>query len=431
MKSEVRLQKLWLFSGSVFLLLLLVPIQVSFAKYNFELTPGISVGETYDDNIYLGSTNEKSDYITSVSPSLNLNILSEKNSLALRYAPTFVWYDDESQNDTVRHSGALTFAQDLTEHLRFDLTNTYLKSEEPIEETEEVEGVRTTRNPYQRNTGEARLRYLFGPENTLIAGYRHSMLENEDVTIDDGTIQNPFCTVTYWLNVKNGLELDYEFTDAEFSRDDGSVPGDDYTGHGAGMRYLYRLTPHSTASLGYHYTNRDFDGQTEDYNVHDGSIGLEQAFSPDLSVSLGAGYFAVENERSDDESGLTYEASLIKRFARGSFAIGGSGGWDEAYLEAERRGLTRYWRGNTRLEYRILEPLSGYAGGLYRQDKSDLDNREWKTLRGTCGLEWGFHRWFSFSLDYAYSQRDDDVDVDDYKANRVMLILTGSRLFQW
>ena len=183
--------------------------------------------------------------------------------------------------------------------------------------------------------------------------------------------------------------------------------------------------------MGYHYANRDFDGLTGDYEVQEGSVGFEQAFSPDLSVSVGAGYFAVENERSDDESGLTYEASLIKRFARGSFAIGGSGGWDEAYLEAERRGLTRYWSGNTRLEYRILEPLSGYAGGLYRQDKRDLDNRDWKTLRGNCGLAWDFHRWFSFSLDYAYSQRDDDVDVDDYKANRVMLILTGSRLFQW
>lgn len=431
MKSEARVQKIGLFSGLVFSLLLLVSAQVSFAKYNFELTPAISVGETYNDNIYLGSTNEKSDYITMVSPSLDLNILSEKNSLALQYAPTFVWYDDESQNDTVRHLGTLTFAQDLTEHLRFDLTNTYLKSEEPIEDIEYVEGVRTTRNTYQRNTGEARLLYLFGPENSLTAGYRHSTLQNKDVTLDDGTIQNPFCTLFYWLNVKNGLELDYEFTDAEFSTDDGSVPGDDYTGHRAGMRYLYRFTPHSTASLGYHYTSRDFDRQAEDYDVHEGSVGFEQAFSPDLSVSMGVGYFAVDNDRSDDESGLTYNASMIKRFARGIFSIGGDGGWDEAYLEAERRGLTRYWSGNTRIEYRILEPLSGYAGGFYRQDKRDLDNREWKILRGNCGLEWSFHRWFSFSLDYTYSERDSDVNTEDYVANRVMLVLTGSRLFQW
>jgi hypothetical protein len=431
MRLEAILQKSWLFSGLVFLLLLLVPAQVSFAKYNLELTPGISVSEVYDDNIYLRSTNEKSDYITAVSPWLSLNVLSEKNSLVLRYAPTFVWYDDENQNDTVRHLGTLTFAQDLTKHLRFDLTDTYLKSEEPIEETEGVEGVRTTRNPYQRNTGSASLRYLFGPENALTVGYRNSILENEDVTLDDGTTQNPFGTVAYWFNVRNGLEIDYEFTDANFSRDDGSVAGDDYTGHGAGIRYLHRFTPHTTGSLGYHFTNRDFDGLTEDYEVHDGLIGFEHFFSPDFSVSLGAGYFSVKNERSDDEDGLTYDASLIKRFARGSFAIGGSGGWDEHYLEAERRGLTRYWSADTRLEYRILEPLSGYVGGSYRQDERDLDKRKWKTSRGNCGLAWAFHRWVSLSLDYTYVERDDDVDAEDYKANRVMLIVTGSRLFKW
>ena len=46
----------------------------------YEFTPGIAAGLTYDDNINLSSTNPISDYITTVSPSILVNILSEKNN---------------------------------------------------------------------------------------------------------------------------------------------------------------------------------------------------------------------------------------------------------------------------------------------------------------------------------------------------------------
>ena len=208
-KLEASLNKLWFFSGLIFLLLLLVRPQASFAQWRTELTPSVSVGELYDDNIYLDSTDEKSDYITTVTPGLNLNVLSEHSQLELAYAPTFVWYAEEDQNNTVRHLGSVTYGQDLSQHWRFDLTETYLRSEEPIETTEEVEGVRSTRNTYERIGGSASLRYLFGPENALTMGYRHSLLENEDITLDDGMISRPFATAIYWFNVKNGLEVDY------------------------------------------------------------------------------------------------------------------------------------------------------------------------------------------------------------------------------
>jgi len=403
---------------------------ICLAEFRFEVTPRISVSQLYDDNIYLDNTNEKSDYMITASPGINLMISSINNSLSLDYSPTWVWYDEYEENDTVRHGGTLEFWQNIAEHLRFNLTDTYLKSEEPFEDTAEVEGVRTTRNTYYRNTGSASLRYQFGPEDTITFGYRHSLLENEDVTLDDGTIHNPFGSIIYWFDVKSGLELDYEFTDANFSRDDGTIAGDDFTGHAAGMRYIYRFTSFTRGSIGYDFTTRDFDGLTEDYKVHEGSIGFEHALSPDLSLFLGGGHFTQKNERSDDETGYSYNASLAKRFQRGSFNIGGRGGWDEAYLEAERRGFTRYWSADSRLEYMFMQGLNGYAGGSYRRDR-DSANREWKTWRGNCGLRLVFMRWFSLSLDYFYAQRDDDIDAEDYTDNRVMLTLSASKLYRW
>ena len=432
MKREIRPQQLCMFLGVV--LLMLYSAQVSFAQYKFELTPGITVAETYDDNIFLEDDNEDSDYITELSPSLHLNILSQKTVLELEYFPTFVWYQDLDQNDTTRHTANIVFGHDHTEHLRFDLANTYLQSEDPLEETliEGVEAVVRGRNEYQRNTFESSFRYLFGEEDTVTAGYRNSLLENDDDLLDDGTIQTPFVSLTYWLNVKNGVEFDYEYTIANFSNDDESIEaGDDFTGNGAGVRYLYRFTEHTTGSAGYRFTNRRFDGGSEDYDVHEGLIGFEQAFSPDLSVSLEVGFFALDNERSDDDDGYSYDASLEKSLERGTFTIGGRGGWGEAYLEAERRGFLRYWSAYTNFEYQILEHLSCHGEISYRQDERLLENLESSFYDGNVGVNWTFLQWFSLSLEYRYAERDDDVDTDDYKVNRVMLTLTASKLFDW
>ncbi len=444
-KMKAGSEELWFFLGYFVLLpviLVLLPVHFAFAQYHYELTPSISVSETYDDNIYLEFTDATSDYITGVSPGLSLNILSPKMQLELEYAPTFVWYAKEDGNNTVRHAGTLTFGRDLTQHLRFDLTDTYLFTEEPISETVVgAEGVSVRVNPHERypyqiNTGSASLSYLFGAENNLTAGYRNAFLDNKDKDLDDFSIPDdrmlhtPFATLAYWLNVKNGIELNYEFVKADFRRKDDFEPRDDYTGNWAEIRYLYRFTPHTTGSVAYDYTTRDFYGETEDYVLHEASIGLDHAFSPDLSVSLAVGYIAQRNEFFlDDRSFPTYEASLTKTFARGSFTIGGSSGVNELVLDQPGQGLTRFWGGDATIEYQLLEPLRGYAGGYYMRNRDE--EHEWTDWRGTCGLEWEFLRWYSLSLDYTYFDRNDDVELLGYTVNRVMLMLNASRLFRW
>ena len=316
-------EELWFFLGYFVLLLvilLFLPVHFAFAQFHYELIPSISVSETYDDNINVDSIDKTSDYITGVSPGLSLNILSQKMQLGFSYAPTFVWYGNETRDDTIRHNGTLTFGLDLTQHLRFDLTDTYLVTEEPINQTLGVEGVSVRVSPreryrYQVNTGSVSLSYLFGPENNLIAGYRNSLYDNEDKDIDDfrvpddRTWQTPFATLAYWFNIKNGIELNYEFDRVDFYRKDDFEPRDNYTGHGAEIRYLYRFTPQTTGSVWYDYTTRDFDGEIEDYALHEASIGLEHAFSPDLSVSLAVGYLAQINEFFDNIPVVTRENS--------------------------------------------------------------------------------------------------------------------------
>jgi hypothetical protein len=414
--------RLWV---SFMALLLLLPVS-SFADSRFDLIPRISLSEVYDDNINLDSTNEQSDYLTTVSPGINLTMSSQHSSLALDYSPTWVWYDKNDQDDTVRHAGNLAFGQNVTQHLEFNLTDTYLRSEEPLETTEGIESVRRTRNTYQRNRGTAGLRYQFGPEDNAGFIYSNNLLVNEDPTLDDGTIQNLSADMNYWFTIKNGIQLNYGFTKAIFWRDDGGLPDDDYDGNEAGITYIRRFSRQTRASVGYAFTNRIFQGATEDYEVDELGVALGHEFSADLSLNLGIGYFWQNNEISENQTGYTYEALLEKRFNRGTFSIGGHGGWDEEYLEAEPRGFIRFWSAETSIEYRLLERLTCYAGAWFRHDK-DSTNREWETMRGNGGLRFAFLRWFFATLDYSYAERDDDVNTEDYKVNRVMLTLTATK----
>lgn len=451
------------------------------AEGRIEITPSISIREVYDDNIYLDPTDEISDYTTEISPRINLNLVTEKSNLMFDYAPTLVFYAKESQNNTVRQSGTVTYNRNLTEHFNFHLSDTYFRTEEPIEDREDTEesiedreGVRraegtrnTGRNTYQRNSFRTSLDYQFGPEDTWTVGYDNSYYTNQDGSLDDGMIQSPFTKLAYWFNEKQGIELNYQFTDADFWRDDNSDAQDDYTGHGTGARYIHRFTPHTSGSVGLNYTTRDFDGDSEDYNVIDGSLGFDHAFSPDLSLSAGIGCFLQQRDNSDDTTGPRYNVSLVKTLEKGSFSVGGRGGWDEQYLDVEETGFSEYYEFDTRFQYQLLERVNTYVGASYRLDKfedghedsnsiggncgltwdlmrslslsmgysirhfTDRDKSDALYWRGNCGLRWAFLRWFSMSLDYARSERNDDDDRSDYTDNRVMLSITASRLFIW
>jgi hypothetical protein len=409
--------------------ILFIPV-LSFAQIHVELTPGVSLNETYDDNIYLDQINETSDFITTFSPNILLDFLSQNSQFSLQYSPTFVWYDKEDQNDTIRHSASFSFSQELSQNLRFDLSNSYDRSEDPLDETDVGVIDRDTRNIYWRNSGRSSLRYIFGPENEFSLGYGMSILENEDIALDDNKTQDYFSRVIFWINPQNGMELNYRYIEAAFYRDDNSTPGDNYTGQSSSARYSHRFTTHTTGSIYYGFTSRRFDGNTEDYNVHDASIGFDHAFTQDLSASLDGGYFWQVNAQSNDVTGYTYNGSLVNQFEHGQFSIGGSGGWGEFYQETDRRGFARYWSLNTNIDYQIIEPLNFYVGASYRHNR-DAGNRDWEHRVGNCGFRWTFFRWYSLSLDYSNHKAVDDIPTAGYEDNRVMLTISMGRLFRW
>jgi hypothetical protein len=410
-----------------------LPGQAS-AQRQFELIPSISVSETYDDNIDLTQSNEQSDFITTATPALTLNVLTQNTSLGMTYAPSFVWYNDFTENDTTRHRGTVSWDQQLTQRMSFNLTNTYLRSEDPLEDTLDVQGIRQTRNKYWVNTARASVGYVFGAENRLDVGYGRADRNNDEITLDNSVIQTPFANMTYWFNVKNGFQLNYGYTDAKFTRDDNLLASSDYTSNAAGIRYMRRFTPRSTAYLGYTYTTFDYERiLPQDYNIHDPYVGLEHAFSPELSFSGSFGWFVKVNEFTKNDDGPTFNLSLTRTFSRGDITIGGTGGWYQESLDPGllEGGFREYYGGFIRGTYQLLERLGIYAGASYRYEKDRLDLFTSDFIRANCGLRWSFLRWFSMSLEYSFAKSIDDIEIDSYTNNRVMLVLSASKPYKW
>jgi hypothetical protein len=403
------------------------------AQRQIELIPAISVSETYDDNINLTNTNKESDYITTATPALTLNVLTQNTKLGISYAPSFVWYADYTENDTTRHLANANWEQQLTQHLNFRLADTYLNSEDPLQDTLDVQGIRRTRNKYWVNTFNGSFGYVFGAENILNVGYTNEYRKNNEVTLDNSVVNTPFADLTYWFDVKNGMTLTYAYSDVTYSRNDNLPAEDDYTGNAAGIRYNRRFSPHSTGYIGFTYTDRDFDGFTQDYQVYQGYVGVDHSFSPEYTFAGSIGYYTQVNEITDNNSGPAFTLALTRTFSRGNITIGGDGGWYEEYLQ---RGIgftsnfTQYYGGYIRGTYRLLERLSIYAGASYRHDKDQL-NIASDFITANCGLTWTFLRWFSLSLDYRYTDRNDDIEFNSYTDNRVMLILSASKPYKW
>jgi hypothetical protein len=414
--------------------LLLSPFP-AFSQYEYQLTPSIGVSEEYNDNINARPADEVSDYITGLTPAISFDILTQNTTLDLRYAPTFVFYKNNKQNNTTRHLSTLTWDQRLSQYLNFNITNTYYRSEQPIEYSDAVLGVRRDRQTYQRNFGRFNFNFLFGPQNAVTFGYSLNYLKNEDPSIADGNIQTPSGSLAYWFNINNGIQINYSYVKADFKRD---VPPqtivqlfqNDYTGNNAGFRYTYRFNPNTSAYVDYGYSDRDFDGPTPNYNVSQISGGFDHAFSLETSLLLSGGYFIQDNKFFGENDDYLYNVRLSKLFQYGSFSIGGRGGWDENFLDPQRFGFTRYSSADAKLDYQIAERLTFYVGGFYRRDRNNL-NIGWTTARGNFGLRWTFLQFLSLSLDYRYAARHSDIPFDEFKVNSIMLRFAAGKLYRW
>lgn len=386
------------------------------------ISPRLNSGVEYTDNFFLENDNpgseKESQWITTITPGVTLDITGRSAGLSLSYDPSYTLHNDYSDRNYWQHAAGLTGTWQTTRHLGMELTNDYLRTEDPIDKDDLT--VRRSRQTYTRNTSGARIDYQFGSDNTAYVDGLYSFLENEDPTIEDSERFGGSAGVTYWLNVRWGVDVGAECYRGEYEE------SDDYTDLAGRLRLNYRFNPHFTGFAAYRHNLHQFDDSLDDYRIYDGSMGFEYAINPTTDFNVEVHYFVRDFDESRDSSETPVNFDFTKRFQSGSISLGGEGGYNRTTVSAENLGYYIYYGADVSADYEFNRRMSGdiNAGYTYRDYKDEIPAREDDVIRAGCGFSFQLLRWLSARLGYTFRSVDSTIETNDYVENRGSLMFT-------
>ena len=400
-------------------------------------TPRISVNEEYTDNLFLSDKNTEHDYITTVSPGFTAEILGKNNGASISYSPSHSFYDRYSEKDSWRHNARFSGWAELSKNTRLDISNSFLRTEDPLtdadivdsqveDETVQIDNtIRKSRNTYYTNSAAVNLTHKFGETDSFKLGYVHSILENDDETIEDNVMHNPSMGLTYWfIPGQLGLETNASYRSGELEI------SDDFDNWKGSAKLIKSFTRHFKGFVQYAHVYMDYQGDGENYQIYDPSIGIDYTIDKDTHLSFSVGYFYQDRVKSKDESGTSINGELGKSwiFKRGSINLTGSSGYDETYFGAENLGFDIFYQAQCNASYGLTKHISSNISGSYRRDKyvNLATERKDNTSIAGMGLTFQPLPWMSVGLNYTYRSVDSTLDENDYVENKGLISITLS-----
>jgi len=422
--------------------------QVAFSlQYTFH--PRVSATQEYTDNVFLSSDNEEDDFITIVSAGFTAAAFGKTGGLEVSYDPAYSKYNDFDENDSWRHAASLHGWSDLGKRTRFDVRNSFLRTEDPLDE-EDILGlrdgdvvqegdttIRKNRRTYYRNTAEARLTHQFGKDDSFYAGFVYGLLRNNDSQEEDNDHYSPSLGLNYWFGPKFGFQSNATYTKANFDQDSAFIGNgtDDFDNYAGMIRFIGRTGERFSVFAQHNQIYRDFDGDDNDYMLYAPSAGFTYAVEKGLNLRLGAGYFYQDVDNDEDEQGLFGNSQIDKiwAFQRGSIGLTALAGLDQNNFGAENVGLERFAGLQGSARYEFARTLSGDLNGSYRysdvvgtadQNSNDDTGEKVHRYRAGAGLTFEPLKWMAMRLGYNFNKINSENDADEYDEHRGLFTIT-------
>jgi hypothetical protein len=153
---------------------------------DFYVTPSLSVGEVYDDNLFFSATNRQSDFFTRVSPGIVAGYQSTPFTVLGGYTFDSEFYNEHQELSTfqMRQRASLDIKSRPTESLTLSAAGGYFKTRTPFE-LNTLTGVAVRRVRADRLSFEPSATYRFDPYTSVTADYLYSKDRMDGaVTID-------------------------------------------------------------------------------------------------------------------------------------------------------------------------------------------------------------------------------------------------------
>ncbi len=304
------------------------------------LTPSLTVGERYDDNIFQRSGDEidangqrlrkVDDFITTISPSVQLRYIPRPETiLTFEYEPTLRIFADNDGQNHVAHRFGLNVESPLSRRFSLEVSEQLVVTEEPGDRTREVEDIGG--NPDERiGSDEGRERTIRNTANiSLNVGLtpRTSLgllFENLIEEVDDNDELDEFRYVVgtefgYLTDVARQNRAVLTYTATIFTFSDNCDAGEQaanicnaqndegFTVHTVTAGYEHNLsaTMSARAAIGYSTTVSDRN-EVDGNDAVVGSIGFIR--------TLRTGQMALSYERRFTSGGGTSDEVITNRF---------------------------------------------------------------------------------------------------------------------
>lgn len=386
----------------------------------FELHPRLRVEEEYNDNVFLRSSDETADFITTVYPGFDMAARSRTGGLELSYELGYSYYFDLG-TDFTRHFAGLRAYEQISPRLRFEAVDTFYRFEELIEPGFGTLAPRPALTPYSRNIGSPRLTYKYGPESEASLIYTSILLENDDPALQDGLGNRVGAELRHALSRHDHLELGYSFERGEFSFVTTSaflvVP--DFNAHRLNGGYVRNLTRHLDLIALYYFEDFTFLGETvPDYQTHEARAGLSCRFSPGWSATATAGYYRVNREESEDFGGLAADVLVQRVFETGVASAGYRRGLAEDFYSGENLGVFRYWLGTAAFTYYLRQHLAASLEATVGKRHFPLVVRDDDFWSIETGLAYKLRKWLEAGVRYERYYLKSTPGPFDFTTNR-------------
>ncbi len=363
---------------------------------SFLVLPKLDVSEQYNDNIYATESDEKSDFITNVSPAVNIKSLWSRHSLNLHAGLSQYWYNSHSSENRLDWNVGADGRLDV-------LRDTYLTADAGYQQAHEDRG----------------------SPNSLASAAEPTEYDLFDSSLG---LHQRFNRVTASLT---GTYDNYDYKNVP--RNDGTEINEDardrkeYLG---ALRLGYDVSPDTNVYVEGSLNKRDYNQITN--GVDRSSDGYAAVVGSDFKLSRlaeGEVFVGYQKQNYDDEQfssngGLAYGAKVnwfvtpltTVRFSADSTIDESIDPLASGY-KAQQVGLG--------VDHELLRNLVLSGDIAYENDDFGDISRKDDVTSATLGATYLLNNFFAVGLNYGIVDRNSNVSGADYTQNRVGITIRG------
>jgi len=384
---------------------------------DFKIEPSITLGEEYNDNIFLREDNEVDDYITRVRPSFILHYKAPIWEWDVSYIFDYRYYAKEARDaDTTHDLQANGHIEIIKEFFFIDITDEYARTSLDI--TRDFTRDSLFVNQSDRNMFSANPYFVLRP---------HSL-----ITINVG----------------------YIFEDVWYKEEEG-INRRNNIGH---VDTVYEVSPMVTLNAHYKYTNADTD--LVDYDKHDIGFGPRYEYAEESFIFFTIGNSWLDLKGVDSSSRIFYDAGVTHKFPTYTVSLVSALDYVEdpagdlirvnSYelsldKTAERATLgtsiffrefrdyindgidTRSYGISGNITYELTPKMTGIFDFTVEKIENELENTYTMRYLPTLEIDYMLLEDLTFTFRYHYiDSYSPEIEADNYKNNRAVIEVTKS-----